>query len=101
MRVAKQGQASDNGSSNRKKKLIGPAEDVNFEDFDKLALEERVALIQELIPLGLMAVARELNREVEELVGARYSRAEEDSAPRLSATKKKRWFFDVSRPAAA
>lgn len=82
MGVAKKGKAGDNSRRRRKKKLIGPAKDVNFDDFDKLALEERVALIQELIPLGLMAVARELSREVEELVGARYARAEEDSKPR-------------------
>lgn len=75
MRVAKQGRARHNGRGH-KERVIGPAEDVNFDEFDKLALAERVALIQELIPLGLMAVARELNREVEELVGGRYSRSD-------------------------
>ena len=74
MRVAKQGRSRHNGPGH-KERVIGRAEDVNFDEFDKLALEERVALIQELIPLGLMAVARELNREVEGLVGARYSRS--------------------------
>lgn len=39
-------------------------------------LDVRVALIQALIPIGLEAVAEELQREVEGLVGARYSRAE-------------------------
>jgi transposase-like protein len=39
-------------------------------------LESKVALIQDLIPLGLAAVADTLNQEVEKLVGARYSREE-------------------------
>ena len=37
-------------------------------------LEARVAIIQDLIPLGLGAVADVLAREVEELAGSRYSR---------------------------
>jgi putative transposase len=36
--------------------------------------ESRMAAIQALIPLGLKAVAEELQREVSELVGERYSR---------------------------
>lgn len=39
-------------------------------------LESKIALIQDLIPLGLAAVADTLNQEVEKLVGARYSREE-------------------------
>jgi putative transposase len=82
MSVTKRGQKSHNGKARRKGRVIGQAEDVNTEEFDKLALEERVALIQELIPLGLMAVAKELNREVEELVGSRYSRSSNESGPK-------------------
>ena len=38
------------------------------------ALDTRIALIQALIPLGLDAVAEELQREVTRLAGDRYSR---------------------------
>ncbi|MBW2137560.1 MAG: hypothetical protein JRH06_08380 [Deltaproteobacteria bacterium] len=37
-------------------------------------LDVRVAMIQALIPIGLDAVAKELEREVELLAGKRYSR---------------------------
>jgi len=37
-------------------------------------LQAKVALIQDLIPLGLEAVAGILTQEVEELAGSRYSR---------------------------
>ena len=37
-------------------------------------LDARIAMIQALIPLGLEAVAEELNQEVEALAGKRYSR---------------------------
>ncbi len=39
-------------------------------------LTSKVALIQDLIPLGLAAVADTLSQEVEKLVGSRYSREE-------------------------
>lgn len=42
------------------------------------ALDSRIELIQMLIPLGLKAVAEELEAEVERLVGARYSRENPD-----------------------
>jgi transposase-like protein len=41
-------------------------------------LDSRIELIQMLIPLGLKAVAEELEAEVERLVGARYSRENPD-----------------------
>lgn len=37
-------------------------------------LDARVAMIQALIPIGLIALAEELEREVESLAGKRYSR---------------------------
>lgn len=59
----------------RKKQVIkGVADRMTPEEFEALQLQERVSLIQQLIPLGLMAVAKELNKEVEELVGAKYER---------------------------
>ncbi|MBI3658274.1 MAG: transposase, partial [Acidobacteria bacterium] len=42
------------------------------------ALDSRIELIQMLIPLGLKAVAEELEAEVERRVGARYSRENPD-----------------------
>lgn len=41
-------------------------------------LDSRIELIQRLIPLGLKAVAEELEAEVDRLVGARYSRENPD-----------------------
>jgi len=41
---------------------------------DQSLLDSRIELIQQLIPLGLQAVAEELQAEVQRLVGARYSR---------------------------
>lgn len=58
----------------KKQNIKGDPNSVDYKEFEALQLEERIALIQELIPLGLMAVANELNREVEALVGERYSR---------------------------
>jgi len=37
-------------------------------------LESRIALIQQLIPIGLMAVEEALQAEVQELAGVRYCR---------------------------
>ena len=59
----------------RKKKLMGTAEVVKREEFERLQREDRIKLIKQLIPLGLMAVAEELEREVDELVGPAYVRS--------------------------
>lgn len=45
-----------------------------LKEYGALEVDSRVALIQELIPIGLMHVADELKREVEELAGERYKR---------------------------
>ena len=58
----------------RKRRVKGEEETLTRAEFEALDLERRVALIQELIPLGLMAAAEELQREVEELAGSRYGR---------------------------
>jgi putative transposase len=60
----------------RKSRVKGKEDVLTLEEFEALDLERRVALIQELIPLGLMAAAAELQREVEELAGIRYGRKE-------------------------
>lgn len=46
-------------------------------EFDALELDGRMAFIQALIPLGMMAAAEELQREVEQLAGPRYARKED------------------------
>ena len=58
----------------RKEKVKGPVKVTEREELKDHPLETRIALIQQLIPLGLMAAAEELQREVAELVGDRYSR---------------------------
>jgi transposase-like protein len=47
---------------------------LSHEAYEALELDTRVALIQELIPIGLKEVAGLLQREVEELAGGRYGR---------------------------
>ena len=42
-------------------------------------MDSRLELIQTLIPLGLMFVSEELQREVEALAGKRYSRKQSES----------------------
>lgn len=47
-------------------------------EFEALAPDVRIALIQELIPLALMAAREEMDREVQELAGTRYGRKNGD-----------------------
>ena len=66
-----------------KKQLVkGEPNLMDYDEFQALQLEERIALIQELIPLGLMAVANELNREVDTLVGAKHQKKNDASSPK-------------------
>lgn len=61
-----------NGKSKvRKAKAV---EVMKLKEYGALEVDSRVALIQELIPIGLMHIADELKREVEELAGERYKR---------------------------
>lgn len=53
---------------------------VDRERYQKLDLDTKVALIQELVPLGLMHVAGVLNEEVEALAGSRYARKRGETA---------------------
>jgi putative transposase len=61
---------------NRKSKVrrAKPVEVMKLRDYGVLDVDSRIAMIQELIPIGLMYVADELQREVEELTGKRYKR---------------------------
>jgi transposase-like protein len=69
------------------KKVLWSAREVKEEQDDDLAvsglsdqdLDVRIALIQELIPLGLEAVHDQLNDEVKRLAGLRYSRKSADA----------------------
>lgn len=63
------------GTHGKVERVTGP-EPVSVEDLDT-----RMAIIQALIPLGLEAVAAELQREVVQLAGPRY--AHRDGAPHL------------------
>ena len=61
-----------NGKSKvRKAKAV---EVMKLNEYGALEVDSRVALIQELIPIGLMHVAAELQRDVEGLAGKRYMR---------------------------
>lgn len=52
----------------KKSKVMGPAETMTRAEFEQLERRERLDLIKRLIPLGLMAVAEELRREVDEIL---------------------------------
>jgi putative transposase len=72
--------ASMHGKSGKRKKRkrIGKAEVLTRDQYESLGLDTRIALIQQLIPIGLMAVAEELEREVMQLAGGRYERRSGD-----------------------
>ena len=58
----------------RKARVLKPVEVMSREEYGRLPLDVRVELIQAVIPLGLMYVKEELEREVKELAGERYCR---------------------------
>ena len=59
----------DGKSKVRKARVV---EVKGLKEYGALEFDSRVALIQELIPIGLMHVAEELKMEVERLAGERY-----------------------------
>jgi putative transposase len=61
----------------KKNRVKGQVNQLTREEYEALALDSRVELIRSLIPLGLMFVAEELQREVEVLAGERYARKTE------------------------
>ncbi len=80
----------------KKSKVLGEVEVMDREQYQELDLDAKVALIQELIPLGLMHVAEVLEQEVEALAGGWYERkggeaagvrygSNNGSVPRLAA----------------
>lgn len=66
----------------RKKKVLGIPQVMTQEEYEGEPLDSRVALIQALIPLGLMEVSRVLEEEVTQLAGERYART--DGQPGLA-----------------
>ena len=52
----------------RKSRLIGDPQKLSREEFDALERIERIKLIKRLVPLGLMAVGLELEREIESIL---------------------------------
>jgi putative transposase len=62
----------------RKCRVKGDPPKMRWEEFQNLERQRRIQLIHELIPLGLMAVAEELQREVSELLDEDISRPESE-----------------------
>ncbi len=58
----------------RKKNINEKAQTAIKEMESGMIFESRLAAIQALIPLGLRAVEMELQQEITELIGSRYSR---------------------------
>ena len=52
----------------KKTRLKGDASSMLWKEFQELERQKRIQLIQELIPIGLMAVSEELQKEVRELL---------------------------------
>ena len=58
----------------KKGRKLGPVEIIRREEYAELELDAKVELIRSLVPLGLMHVEEELDREVTALAGERYAR---------------------------
>ena len=69
----------------RKCRVKGDPTEMRWEEFQKLERLRRIQLIHELIPIGLMAVAEELQREVSELLD------EDSSKPKSERQELKRY----------
>ena len=60
----------------KKTKVLGEPRIIKKEDYAGMDLNTRVELIRALIPMGLISVYEELDREVDRLAGERHSRKE-------------------------
>jgi len=65
---------SKTGKKRKKAKIFGKPQIVQKEEIEDMPLDSRIELIKALIPLGLMHIQEELNKEVEDLAGVRYRR---------------------------
>jgi len=66
------------GKRSRKSRRLGKPHVVGRDEYEDMELDGRLELIRELVPLGLMHVQEELDREVVSLAGERYRRKAED-----------------------
>ena len=66
------------GKRSKKSRRLGKPQVVGREEYEGLELDSRLELIRELVPLGLMHVQEELDREVVSLAGERYMRKAAD-----------------------
>jgi putative transposase len=62
----------------KKSKRLERVERMSREEFETMALDSRVELIRNLIPIGLMHIFEELDKEVTALCGERYERKNEE-----------------------
>lgn len=69
----------------KQKKTLGNIDVMDRNSYDGMELDAKATLIQELIPLGLMAIGEELKKEVEQLAGPRYSRKNTEKASRYGS----------------
>ena len=60
----------------KKKRVMGEPKIVTPEEYQDLAMDVKLELIRELIPLGLMHVEALLQEEIESLAGKRYERTD-------------------------
>ena len=58
----------------KKRKVLGEVKVISREEYEDMELDTRLELIRALIPIGLMEIYKELEREVECLAGERYRR---------------------------
>src|SRR3990172_6062873 len=85
-----------NGKSKvRKAKAV---EVMKLNEYGAVEVNSRVALIQELIPIGLMHIAEELKREVERLAGERYQRGGIRGYDRWGEQEGSVWILDQKIP---
>ncbi len=60
----------------KKQKVLEEREVISREELAEMKLDTRVAIIQELIPMGMSLIEEELQREVRSLAGLRYEHVE-------------------------
>jgi len=65
----------------KKDRRLGEPRGLGWEEIEELEVDARIALIRELIPLGLAEIGRVLNEEVVRLAGPRHGRKEQEGAP--------------------
>lgn len=70
----------------RKKKVLTRGRPLSREEFEAMELDGRVEAIRSLVGMGLMQVMEELDREVVDLAGERYSRKGESTRYRRHGT---------------